>query len=36
VAFRLATVDPQMLVELITDGWYSQAPRYLRKEYEGR
>jgi hypothetical protein len=35
VAFRLATVEPQLLVELITDAWYSQAPRYLKREFDG-
>lgn len=35
VAFRLEAVAPDLLVELITDGWYSQAPRYLRREFDG-
>lgn len=34
VAFRLDAVDPGMLVELIIEGWYSQAPRYLRREFD--
>ena len=34
IAFRLAAVDPEMLVELVTDGWYSQAPRYLRRAFD--
>jgi hypothetical protein len=34
VAFRLAAVAPDMLVELVTEGWYSQAPRYLRREFD--
>ena len=34
IAFRLAAVDPEMLNELVTDGWYSQAPRYLRREFD--
>ena len=34
IAFRLAAVAPHLLVELITDGWYSQAPRYLRREFD--
>lgn len=34
IAFRLATVDADMLVELITEGWYSQAPRYLRRAFD--
>ena len=35
VAFRLEAVAPDLLVELITEGWYSQAPRYLRRELDG-
>ena len=35
IAFRLEAVAPDLLVELVTDGWYSQAPRYLRREFEG-
>ena len=34
VAFRLAAVASDMLVELVTEGWYSQAPRYLRREFD--
>ena len=34
IAFRLAAVAPDLLVELVTDGWYSQAPRYLRREFD--
>jgi hypothetical protein len=36
VAFRLGAVDSEMLVELVTEGWYSQAPRYLRAEFDAR
>ena len=35
IAFRLAAVDPQLLVELVTEGWYSQAPRYLKRAFDG-
>ena len=35
VAFRLAAVAPDILVDLITDRSYSQATRYLRREFEG-
>ena len=35
IAFRLATVDPQLLVELVTEGWFSQAPRYLKRALDG-
>jgi len=34
IAFRLEAVAPDLLVELVTDGWYSQAPRYLRREFD--
>ena len=34
IAFRLGVVAPDLLVELVTDGWYSQAPRYLRREFD--
>lgn len=34
IAFRLEVVDHDMLVELVTEGWYSQAPRYLRREFD--
>jgi hypothetical protein len=35
VLFRLGLVDPQLLVEVVTEAWRSQAPRYLRKELDG-
>lgn len=35
VLFRLTTVDPQLLVEVVTEAWRSQAPRYLRKAFDG-
>jgi hypothetical protein len=34
VLFRLGLIDPQLLVEVVTDAWRSQAPRYLRKEFD--
>lgn len=33
-AFRLARIDPQHLAELLTDAWYTQAPKYLQREFE--
>lgn len=36
VAFRLASVDPGMLVELVTEAWYSQAPQYLKREFDAK
>lgn len=35
VAFRLAPIDPEFLAELVTDAWRTQAPRYLRREFDG-
>jgi len=35
IAFRLALVEQDLLRELVTDAWYSQAPRYLQREYDG-
>lgn len=34
VAFRLAGIDPDHLVELVTEAWRTQAPRYLRREFD--
>ena len=34
VAFRLDVIDPDLLEELIAEAWYSQAPRYLRREFD--
>jgi len=34
VAFRLDVIDPDLLDELIAEAWYSQAPRYLRREFD--
>ncbi len=35
VAFLLGSVDPDLLVELVTEAWYSQAPKYLRRQFDG-
>ena len=35
VLFRLGLIDPQLLVEVMTEAWRSQAPNYLRKEFDG-
>ncbi|MET0734261.1 MAG: hypothetical protein ABWY55_01250 [Microbacterium sp.] len=35
IAFRLNAIDPQHLEELVTDAWRVQAPRYLRREFDG-
>ena len=34
ISVRLARVDPDHLVELVTDAWYGEAPKYLQKEYD--
>ena len=34
VAFRMAAVDPAHLAELVTEAWRTQAPRYLRREFD--
>jgi hypothetical protein len=36
VAFRMAGVDPAHLDELITEAWRTQAPKYLRSEFDER
>ncbi|MFB8145643.1 MmcQ/YjbR family DNA-binding protein [Microbacterium sp. NPDC056003] len=36
VAFRMAGVDPVHLDELITEAWRTQAPKYLRREFDER
>ncbi len=33
-AFRLAAIDAQHLAELVTEAWYTQAPKYLRRELD--
>lgn len=35
VLLRLNLIDPQLLVEVVTDAWRSQAPKYLRREFDG-
>ncbi|MET0297146.1 MAG: hypothetical protein ABW024_07065, partial [Microbacterium sp.] len=35
IAFRLGRIDPDHLVELVTEAWRVQAPRYLRREFDG-
>lgn len=35
VAFRMALIDDEHLVELVTEGWRVQAPKYLRREFDG-
>jgi hypothetical protein len=37
IAFWLDGIEQDLLVELVTDAWYSQAPRYLKRAFdEGR
>ncbi|MBN9215422.1 MAG: hypothetical protein ABS62_07010 [Microbacterium sp. SCN 70-200] len=36
VAFRMAGIDGEHLVELVTDAWRTQAPKYLRREFDER
>jgi hypothetical protein len=33
VAFRMAGIDAEHLVELVTEAWRVQAPKYLRREF---
>jgi len=35
VAFRMARIDEAHLAELITEAWRLQAPKYLRREFDG-
>ena len=35
VLIRLTLIDPQLLVEVVTEAWRSQAPKYLRREFDG-
>jgi hypothetical protein len=35
VLLRLNLIDPQLLVEVVTEAWRSQAPKYLRREFDG-
>ena len=34
VVIRLGAIDPDHLTELVTESWYSQAPKYLREQLE--
>lgn len=34
IAFRMADIEPDHLVELVTEAWRVQAPKYLRREYD--
>lgn len=34
VAFRMACVDTDHLAELVTEAWRTQAPNYLRREFD--
>ena len=35
IAFRMADIDGEHLVELVTEAWRLQAPRYLRRAFDG-
>ncbi|MFH8250460.1 MmcQ/YjbR family DNA-binding protein [Microbacterium sp. B2969] len=35
VAFRMAGIDDDHLAELVTEAWRAQAPKYLRREFDG-
>lgn len=35
IAFRMAGIAPDHLVELVVEAWRTQAPRYLRREFDG-
>ncbi|NYE19864.1 MmcQ/YjbR family DNA-binding protein [Microbacterium immunditiarum] len=34
VAFRMARIDEDHLAELVTEAWRTQAPKYLRREFD--
>lgn len=34
VAFRMAGIDDDHLAELVTEAWRTQAPQYLRREFD--
>jgi hypothetical protein len=36
IIVRLGAVDAEHLVELVTESWRIQAPKYLRAEFDGR
>lgn len=35
VAFRMARIEESHLAELVTEAWHVQAPKYLRREFDG-
>lgn len=35
VAFRMAGIDAEHLAELVIEAWRVQAPKYLRREFDG-
>lgn len=35
VAFRMAGIDAEHLAELVTEAWRVQAPKYLRRAFDG-
>jgi hypothetical protein len=35
VAFRMAGIEHDHLAELVTEAWRVQAPKYLRREFDG-
>lgn len=35
IAFRLGAIDVAHLAELVTEAWRVQAPKYLRREFDG-
>lgn len=34
IAFRMAGIDREHLVELVAEAWRTQAPKYLRREFD--
>ncbi|MHA6669945.1 hypothetical protein ACX3O0_13880 [Homoserinimonas sp. A447] len=36
VLFRLGKIDLDLLAEVVTEAWRSQAPKYLRREFDDR
>lgn len=35
ITFRLGPIPDDLLEELVTEAWYLQAPKYLRREFDG-
>ncbi|MEJ3405888.1 hypothetical protein WDJ51_14210 [Rathayibacter sp. YIM 133350] len=35
IAFRMAGIDDDHLAELVTEAWRVQAPKYLRRQFDG-